>query len=91
MADEYESLAEKNELTYEEAIALKEEIQKRRESGQLAADVVLAPGKWHATPIRNAEIAVGFVNRDPAQGPGEVSMTNRPDGWVDCYWRFIGG
>jgi hypothetical protein len=29
MADEYERLAEKTELSYEEALALKEEIRKR--------------------------------------------------------------
>jgi hypothetical protein len=40
MADEYERLTDKIELSYEEAVALKEEMRKREESGVLVADLV---------------------------------------------------
>ena len=40
MADDYERLADKIELSHEEALALKEAMRKREEYGELAADLV---------------------------------------------------
>jgi hypothetical protein len=39
MADDYERLTEKAELSYEEALALKGEMRKREKTGELAADL----------------------------------------------------
>jgi hypothetical protein len=41
---------------------------------------------WHVINEPNAQAAADFVNLDPAQGAGEVSMTNRSDGTVDVYY-----
>ena len=88
MADEYERLTEKTELSYEEALALKEEMRKRGENGELAADLV-HPSKWHvATKMSNTE-ARNFLNAPPLTRPGEGMVTNRPDGKVDVYWWGI--
>ena len=55
MADEYERLSEKTELSYEEALALKEEMRKRGENGELAADLA-HPSRWQlATRMSNSE------------------------------------
>jgi hypothetical protein len=86
MADDYESLAEKTELTYEEAIALKEEIQKRGDQVQFAADVVLPPKKWNLTIALSPNEAAAFLNTTPAQGPGEAMVNYRPSGQLDVYW-----
>jgi hypothetical protein len=40
MADDYERLAEKTELTYQEALALKKEMVKRLEIDETLADLV---------------------------------------------------
>ena len=71
MADDYERLAEKTELTYEEALALKKEMVKRLEIDETLAD---------------KSEAVNFLNQPPPTLPGEASVTNRPDGTVDIYW-----
>jgi hypothetical protein len=85
MADEYERLGEKTELSYEEALALKEELRKRGENGELAFDLV-HPARWHVTTKLDLFEAVSFLNAPPATRPGEASVTNRPDGKVDVYW-----
>jgi hypothetical protein len=41
---------------------------------------------WNYINLPDAETAVEYVNAEPAQGAGEVSMTNRPDGSVDVYY-----
>jgi len=86
MADDYESLAEKAELTYEEAIALKEEIQKRGAKGQPMADVVSPSKKWQLTIRLSPNLVPGFLNTPPAQGPGEAIVNYRPDGQLDVYF-----
>jgi hypothetical protein len=85
MADAYEGLAEKTELSYEEALALKEEIRKRTETPP-AGDPHVIPARWNiATRLTNTE-AVNFLNATPQTQPGEVSVTSRSDGKVDIYW-----
>jgi hypothetical protein len=85
MTDDYERLAEMTELSYEEALALKEEIRKRGQIGEIGGDRV-HPDRWHVvTRMRNFE-AVTFLNAPPPTLPGEASVTNRPDGTVDIYW-----
>jgi hypothetical protein len=86
MADDYERLAEKTELSYEEALALKEEIRKRGESGELVADLVHPATGWRVATRMNKSEAVNFLNAPPPTKPGEASVTNRPDGTVDIYW-----
>jgi hypothetical protein len=83
MPDEYERLAEKTELSYKEALALKEEIRKR--VGELAADLG-RPARWHVATRMSALEAVTFLNAPPPTRPGEASVTSRPDGKVDIYW-----
>ena len=46
MADDYERLAEKTELTYEEALALKKEMVKRHEIDETLADLVHPAAGW---------------------------------------------
>jgi hypothetical protein len=85
MADEYQHLAEKTELSYEEALGLKEEIRKRGQIGEIGADRV-HPAMWRVvTRMSNVE-AASFLNASPPTLPGEASVTNRPDGTVDIYW-----
>jgi hypothetical protein len=85
MVDDYERLAEKTELSYEEALALKEEIRKRGQIGEIGADLVY-PARWRVvTRMSNFE-AASFLNAPPPTLPGEASVTNRPDGTVDIYW-----
>jgi hypothetical protein len=83
MADEYERLADKTELSYEEALSLKEAIRKR--VGELASDLG-RPARWHVATGMSALEAVTFLNALPATRPGEASVTSRPDGSVDIYW-----
>jgi hypothetical protein len=86
MANEYKRLTEKAELTYEEALALKEEIQRREENRtELAADLI-HPARWHITTRMSALQAVSFLNAPPLTQPGEACVTSRPDGTVDVYW-----
>ena len=86
MADELERLAQKSELNYEEALALKEQIRRREENGQLAADLVHPALGWRVATRMNKSEAVNFLNAPPQTKPGEASVTNRPDGTVDIYW-----
>ena len=60
--------------THEEAAA-----QKQR-AARIAAKI------WNHVVEPDPDAAVTFVNLDPAQGAGEVSMTNRADGAVDVYY-----
>jgi hypothetical protein len=85
MADEYERLAEKTELSYEEALALKEEIRKRGQIGEIGADVHHSAG-WHVVTRMSNFDAVNFLNAPPRTLPGEANLTTRPDGTVDIYW-----
>jgi hypothetical protein len=87
MADEYEQ-AEETELSYEEALTLKEEIRKRGERGRLE-DPSSLPGRWHVILKMNSTQARDFLNATPVTPPGEAIVTNRPDGNVDIYlwWR----
>ena len=52
MADDYDRLADKIELNYEEAVALKEEMRKREESGVLVADLVHPACCWRISTAR---------------------------------------
>jgi hypothetical protein len=85
MADDYERLTEKAELSYEEALALKGEMRKREKTGELAADLV-HPAMWHISVVADIFQAVTLLNAPPRTQPGEASVTNRPDGMVDVYW-----
>lgn len=85
MADDYERLVEKTELSHEEALALKEEMRKREEYGELAADLV-HPARWHVVSRMDAFAAASFLNTSPLTRPGEGMVSNRPDGMVDIYW-----
>ena len=85
MADDYERLVEKTELSYEEAVALKEEMRKREESGVLVADLV-HPARWHIVSRTDGFAAASFLNTAPLTRPGEGMVSNRPDGKVDIYW-----
>ena len=86
MAYEYEQIAEKAELSYEEALAFKEEIRKRTEIPEPVDDPHVIPARWHvATKLTNTE-AVVFLNATPQTQPGEASVTSRSDGKVDIYW-----
>jgi hypothetical protein len=73
-----EETAEKTELTYEEALALKEDL-----AGRPAPPAGVG---WRVTQMPDARAAAAFLNRPPRQGAGEASMTNRPDGQVDVYF-----
>jgi hypothetical protein len=84
--DEYERLAEKIELSYEEALAFKEQIRRRAETGETAFDLVHPALGWRVATRLNTSEAVNFLNAPPLTGPGEASVTNRPDGRVDIYW-----
>jgi hypothetical protein len=86
MADEYERLAEKTELSYEEALALKKEIRRLQEIGGSAFDLVHPALGWRLATRLNGSEAVNFLNAPPLTRPGEASVTNRPDGMVDIYW-----
>jgi hypothetical protein len=88
VADEYERLAEKTELSYEEALTLKEEVRKRAEPGEFEERGTL-PGRWHVILKMNSTQARNFLNATPITPPGEAMVTNRPDGNVDIYlwWR----
>lgn len=68
-------MAEKLDLTAEEADALKRESAEAR-----------APKIWRATNYPNRQAAANFVNLNPPQGAGEASFSNRSDGTVDVYY-----
>lgn len=85
MADDYERLADKIELSYEEAVALKEEMRRRGETGELAFDLV-HPARWHGVRRMDLFAALSFLNTAPLTRPGEGMVSNRPDGMVDIYW-----
>jgi hypothetical protein len=85
MADDYERLADKTELSHEEALALKEELRKRDEDGELAADLV-HPARWHVVSRMDSFAAASFLNTSPLTRPGEGMVSNRSDGMVDIYW-----
>jgi len=89
MADDYERLAEKTELTYEEALALKKEMVKRHEIDETLADLVHPAAGWRVATRMTKSEAVNFLNQPPPTLPGEASVTNRPDGTVDIYWYGI--
>ena len=86
MSDEYERLADKTELSYEEALALKEEMRKLEEIPERLADLVHPAEGWRIATRMSPTEAVNFLNAPPASKPGEASVTNRPDGTVDIYW-----
>jgi hypothetical protein len=85
MADDYERLADKTELSYEEALALKEEVRRRNETEVPVADLV-HPARWHAVTRIDMFAALSFLNAPPLTRPGEAMVTNRPDGTVNIYW-----
>jgi hypothetical protein len=67
-------MAEKTELTAEEAVAHKQ------------SSVGIAAKIWRVTTSANPAAAANFLNLNPAQGAGEASLTNRADGRVDVYY-----
>jgi hypothetical protein len=85
MADDYERFADKIELSHEEALALKEEMRKREEYGEVAADLV-HPARWHVVSRMDSFAAASFLNQSPLTRPGEGMVSNRSDGKVDIYW-----
>jgi hypothetical protein len=68
-------MAEKVELTAEEADALKRESAEAR-----------APKIWRVTVRPDPAAAVNYVNLAPPQGAGEAAFSNRSDGQVDVYF-----
>ncbi|MFJ6380795.1 hypothetical protein ACIQI7_12475 [Kitasatospora sp. NPDC092039] len=38
---------------------------------------------WHHVVRADADAAAAYLNTDPAQGPGEATITTRPDGQID--------
>jgi hypothetical protein len=85
-------MAEETELTYEEALALKEDL-----AGRPAPPEGLpleGPGEppgalariWRVTQAPDAGAAAALLNRPPRQGAGEASMTNLPNGRVEVYF-----
>ena len=42
--------------------------------------------QWHVTNVSSPGAVVSFVNGSPAQGSGEVTVSNRSDGTVDVYY-----
>ncbi|MEU1289330.1 hypothetical protein [Kitasatospora sp. NPDC005856] len=38
---------------------------------------------WHHVIKPDADAAATYLNADPAQGPGEATITTRPDGQID--------
>jgi hypothetical protein len=85
MADDYERLTDKIELSPVEALALKEELRKRGETGELAFDLV-HPARWHTVSRMDSFAVASFLNTAPLTRPGEGMVSNRPDGMVDIYW-----
>lgn len=85
MDDEYERLADKIELSHQEALALKEGMRKRGERGGLTDDLV-HPARWHVVSRMDAFAAGSFLNTSPLTRPGEGMVSNRADGMVDVYW-----
>ena len=74
--------------SYEETLALKEEMRKRDENGELAADLV-HPSRWRViTKINNFE-AVSFLNAPPLTRPGGGIVTNRSG--RECRCLLVGG
>jgi hypothetical protein len=71
-------MAEGTELTYEGALALKEEVAR-------SMDAAGGP-LWRVVSMPSAQAAADFLNRPPRQRAGEASVTNRPDGSVDVYF-----
>jgi hypothetical protein len=63
--------------TYDEAIALKE---------RLVDEPSLGSPRWFHSVVDDPKKVENFLNTNPAQGPGEASVTNRADGKVDVYW-----
>jgi hypothetical protein len=83
MAEATERIAEK-ELSYDEALALKEEIRQNVNDPPIP--------RWHVVTRVSPSDARNFLNIPPAQGPGEATVTNRPDGKVDVYfWALLPG
>lgn len=66
--------------SYDEAIALKKRV---------VDDPTSTSGggpRWFHSVVDDPKKVESFLNTNPAQGPGEASMTNRADGKVDVYW-----
>lgn len=101
VADEYERLAEKAELSYEEALTLKEEVRKRAEPGEFEERGTLL-GRWHVILKMNSTQARNFLNATPITPPGEgdgdessrrecgylppvAVVTNQPDRIMNVY------
>jgi len=74
----------KTELSYEEALALKDELQKRQEIQEVAADHVGLVWKVFTSP--DMFKATNFLNTSPVTPAGHAIVTNRADGKVDVYW-----
>jgi hypothetical protein len=45
-----------------------------------------ATKKWWHTRLAGPDEVLAFLNGSPAQGPGEMSASRRPDGTVDLYF-----
>ena len=45
-----------------------------------------ATKKWWYVKLAGPDKVLAFLNGSPAQGPGEMSATRRPDGTVDLYF-----
>ncbi|WP_431683141.1 hypothetical protein [Kitasatospora sp. KL5] len=41
---------------------------------------------WRHTVKPDAEAAAAFLNTNPAQGPGEATLTTRTDGQIDVVF-----
>ena len=69
---------EATELTYEEALALKESLRESLAQPAEPDAPTDLPKRWRAViGAESVDIAAQFLNVEPAQGPGEASLTNR--------------
>ena len=78
MADDYERLAEKTELTYEEALALKKEMVKRLEIDETLADLVHPATGWRVATRMTKSEALKFLERTATDAAGRGDRDESP-------------
>ena len=87
MADEYERLAEKTELSLRRSSRPQEGIAHTRRAPEKSFSTWYTRRLgWRVATRMNRSEAVNFLNAPPLTQPGEASVTNRSDGTVDIYW-----
>ena len=78
IADDYERLAEKTELTYEEALALKKEMVKRLEIDETLADLVHPATGWRVATRMTKSEAVNFLEPTAADAARRCERDESP-------------